>query len=340
MSLADDLEGKSASYQARRPKVQGAVKRAFRKGIRTLQERMDSILRNMAYQGGFKSRAEARRWLDDPVSYTEVSMLLSDADALAEPERSKMLRLINRQSYAYRYNREKALRDLIEIHANGITRDIMNRTVPVMDEVAIESYGHSMFELQKGIGVGFAVEHIPVNMLERAVNSQLTFTRTIGYVKSVTIPMREALFEGILLGKSSGQIARDVQVMSGRSEWVSKAFARTALTEVSNEAEKRTLEDSGLKKYRFVATLDERTCPVCGRLDGQVFYLKDAQPGVNFPPMHRNCRCVHTAVLTDKARKDLKRRGRDAEGKDILVPQSMTYSEWQAKYMPKKGRLR
>ncbi|MFA7184957.1 MAG: minor capsid protein [Victivallales bacterium] len=334
MSSDADAEDKSASYQSRRPKMQAAVERAFARGLKTLKKRMNSLVSNMKYQGGFSSEADARVWLNHSAEHSQIEMLREDAGKLSDPERKKLLRKINRRAYAYRYSREKALSDMIKIHSTGITRDILNNTIPTMKAVTVESYGRANFDIQKSSGAGAPVTHIPVSMLDQVVNSKLPFTYVNGYTDSITVPMREALFEGILVGKSVREIEYDVQKISGKATSVSKAFARTALAEVSNEAEKKTLEEAGLKKYRFIATLDERTCPVCGAMDGKIFYLKDAKVGTNFPPMHRNCRCVHSAVLTKTARSNLKRRARDENGEDIVVPQSMTYTEWSSKYMP------
>lgn len=338
MSLEDDMEAKSASYQARRPELQKIMLRAIRRGVRTFEVRMENILRNMQYQGGFQTREQARAWLNAPVSPDLVHMLMTDAMELEEPYRTQALETINRKAYAFRYNREKILKDALEIQEERISAEIVKNATPVLTGVAAEAYGRSMFGLQKQLRIGFTLSEIPEALVKQAVTSQLTFTRSLDFIRSVTVPMREALIEGILTGKNTDDIARDVMNVSDKSQWVSKAFARTALTEVSNEAEKKTLEESGLKRYRYLATLDERTCPVCGRLDGRVFNLDDAQKGVNFPPMHRNCRCVHTAVLSEDLRDRYRRRARDSEGRSILVPQSMTYDQWREKFLKTGGK--
>ena len=37
-------------------------------------------------------------------------------------------------------------------------------------------------------------------------------------------------------------------------------------------------EELDIEKYRFIATLDKRTCMHCAKLDNQVFNVKDRQP--------------------------------------------------------------
>ena len=43
------------------------------------------------------------------------------------------------------------------------------------------------------------------------------------------------------------------------------------------------------------------TCETCAALDGKHFKLKDAQAGVNYPPMHPNDRCTTVEYDPDDA---------------------------------------
>lgn len=71
---------------------------------------------------------------------------------------------------------------------------------------------------------------------------------------------------------------------------------RTVLQSFANETMNRVYEENeqyfGAKddyKYEYLATLDSRTCIVCGSLDGKLYKsIKDA-PEL---PQHRNCRCL------------------------------------------------
>ena len=72
-----------------------------------------------------------------------------------------------------------------------------------------------------------------------------------------------------------------------------------------------------------MASFGERTCEVCGGLDGQRFKLTDIQYGVNFPPVHPNCRC--TTVGWDEAD--------EAAELESAEQEALTYDEWYAKYV-------
>ena len=93
--------------------------------------------------------------------------------------------------------------------------------------------------------------------------------------------------------------------------------------------EKQSYKECGVKKYRYLAALDSRTCPICGNLDGKVFAVSEMKIGVNCPPMHPECRCTTVAAIEGQSLEGMERRTRDpVTGKTYLVPASMNYQEW------------
>lgn len=52
-------------------------------------------------------------------------------------------------------------------------------------------------------------------------------------------------------------------------------------------------------KYRTSPVLDGRTCSICRNMKDQVFLISERQPGVNFPPLHPNCRDSWEIVVDD-----------------------------------------
>ncbi len=119
------------------------------------------------------------------------------------------------------------------------------------------------------------------------------------------------------------------------SAQVDRTQLRTTQSAISNERHRQEYIKHGTKKYRFLANLDDRTCPVCGALDGKTFNVDDMQPGVNCPPMHDGCRCT-TIAAWDGLELPGTRFARDpVTHKDIQVPANMTYSEYEKEYLKK-----
>jgi len=104
------------------------------------------------------------------------------------------------------------------------------------------------------------------------------------------------------------------------------ALVRTSVNQVANNSSQQTYEanQSVTSRYRYIATLDSRTSPICRALDGQEF---DYGKGP-VPPQHFNCRST-TVPLIDYERlgitppKPGKRRSQDG-----LVPSNQSYGQW------------
>ncbi len=145
---------------------------------------------------------------------------------------------------------------------------------------------------------------------------------------------------GIQAGETTEQIVRGLQ---GRAEVnyadgvlqkgrvALRAFVGAAATHASTQARDLTFRDLGLDRVRFVATLDDRTCPVCGQFDGQVFGIDEGPR----PPLHPGCRCT---VLPDLGEPLGTRasvggvEGEDGEvtAKGAQVPADLRFPEWLA----------
>ena len=101
---------------------------------------------------------------------------------------------------------------------------------------------------------------------------------------------------------------------------------RTSLNQVANAASQQTYEanQSVTDRYRYIATLDSRTSPICRALDGKEFEYGKGP----VPIQHFNCRST-TVPLINYERlgipppKPGKRRSRDG-----LVPENQTYGQW------------
>jgi len=73
------------------------------------------------------------------------------------------------------------------------------------------------------------------------------------------------------------------------------ALVRTSLNQVANAASQQVYQSNQdvTNRYRYVATLDSRTSPICRALDGQEFeYGKGPTP-----PQHFNCRSTTVPVI-------------------------------------------
>ena len=121
-------------------------------------------------------------------------------------------------------------------------------------------------------------------------------------------------------------MVRDVRERMGVGTSDATRLVRTELNYVQNQAALDSIKDAGVTYYRFIATLDNRTTPLCRSKDGEVFAVDDAEPGTNMPPLHPRCRSIISGSLyaEHKPRKGT-RIARDEHGKNVFVPAGMRY---------------
>lgn len=80
-------------------------------------------------------------------------------------------------------------------------------------------------------------------------------------------------------------------------ERILKRLGLTESTAVGSIARKEIFNELGIKKYRFYAREDERTCEHCGSLHGLIFPMTAYEVGVTASPIHAHCRCWEVPIV-------------------------------------------
>ena len=70
-----------------------------------------------------------------------------------------------------------------------------------------------------------------------------------------------------------------------------KMLIRTQACHELNQSTVADFKARGVEKYRFLSLESINTCRRCSSMDYKIYRVKDAQEGVNLPPMHPNCQC-------------------------------------------------
>ncbi len=110
--------------------------------------------------------------------------------------------------------------------------------------------------------------------------------------------LEKGMVDGIIRGAKTGELTKALMEDFGVGYREASRIARTETAHVQAEAEAAALEREGYSRYRFVNATDGRTCGECGRLNGKTFAMSERRAGVNFPPIHPNCRGRIVAVVT------------------------------------------
>ena len=304
------------------------IGQAMRDAQDYLTQEAASIFRTFANRFGL-TEEQARAELTRPIARAEYDRLVARIAALPRgAERTALEVRANSGAYAYRISRAEALKENIAIETARVSQVVEDQLTGQLRFTATEGYAQRMYDLQRQTGSAFAVPDM--DALRVAIDtpwSGASYSQRIwGDRDRLAGALEETITGAYLSGKSHAKVARDIQERFGVSFREAERLVRTETSHISNQADLAAYRDAGIEQYEFDAALDSKTCPICGHMDGQVFDVVKAETGENLPPMHPHCRC--TTVMADKT-KGLQRRGRDANGKNVLLPGDMTYDEWK-----------
>lgn len=190
-------------------------------------------------------------------------------------------------------------------------------------------YYGAAYALDQGLR-GVAVAEVPVLPLD-AIRAQVqmpyvgsTFLDRFAdaradFERAIRRSLVQSQIQGESIYKAGRRLAAELGV-GGETGYRARLdmIARTEILRASNLGAQQMYEENAdlLEGWEYVATRDERTCPICGPLDGTQYAIND--PAAPIPPRHPRCRCTSVPVLLDSALQQ-----------KIAGPRQ-TYTEWAA----------
>jgi SPP1 gp7 family putative phage head morphogenesis protein len=125
---------------------------------------------------------------------------------------------------------------------------------------------------------------------------------------------------------SLSQLLAQGGVATKRANSQVTTIVRTTVNQVTNTASQSVYKANSdvTEEYRYVATLDSRTSPVCRDLDGQIFKYDEGP----VPPQHFGCRSTTVAVINYKKWGFTPPPAGKRASADGPVPANTTYGKW------------
>lgn len=263
-------------------------------------------------------------------------------------------KLTSRQIEEYVANHEWALADItsaknkitqlsllkgyIQHQTNFIAQESTSHLEGLLKSVIVDTFEKNHFNICKNIGFEIAFQKMPKEKIDKLLNHQWldsNFYKRIQHnCGTLQQSVEKVLTDGVFRGKPVKYMAEQLTKCSNYSIVASERLVRTETSHFHNKVEGEQYEELGIEQYIFLATLDGRTCTrqhkngkSCAELDGKVFNVKDRVEGVNYPPIHPNCRCNSIIYLDEETKRNLKRRAKTKDGKPVVF-QYKTYEEW------------
>lgn len=232
---------------------------------------------------------------------------------------------------------------LDKLYAGALkTLDQLGRkTEDAMSDFLIEAYKdrfyHGIYDVAEQTGtmkVDVAVDDDTAKKVTAAPWSGKSYSQRIWKNDQLLgQTLRTTILNGVHRGLSVSQMAKMVEDKMNAGLSNAKRLVRTEMNYVQNRAAVDSIKESGMKYYRFIATLDRRTSATCRSHDGHVYPIDEYRPGENAPPLHPNCRSTVAGSLRGWHSEPGTRAARNYEKKTVQVPKNMPYETWYNTYI-------
>lgn len=289
------------------------------------------------------SYAEVRRRLDS-AEKKDFHSLLKEWYKLAQDtgmtsEYKQHLQEMGKRVYI---SRLEALEESIRYEIEKLKNNQYQWMTDLLSDNYMAGYYSSYYIVAQGLEVGVNFATIDKRGIEKAIKerwdgrnySDSVWNDKDKLIKTISTILPRSFSMGLNSRDLGDQIAKELGVSKNRG----RTLARTEINHICNQSTLDTYKMCGVEQYEFLATLDMRTSEICRGMDGTIHKVSQAKTGVNYPPMHPNCRSTTIPHFEDDDIED--RIARDESGKNIKVPRRMSQEEWILSYVPEDDQER
>lgn len=330
------------NYMAQAENAANEIAKVYLKSSQYLSLELEEIFERFQTKHHL-SEEEARKLLNqlhDKNSINELKAAL--AFCKDSKEKAEFLAQLESPAYQARLERLQQLQNQLDRTMRHVYQQEKVQSTNFYLDLAGESYYRSIFEIQKGTGIGFSFGIIDPKIIDQVINSKWSganySTRIWKNTQALAEDLKEELLINLLTGRTDREAADIIADKFAVGSSQARRLVRTEACNLANQMEMQAYEECGIETYIFVATLDLRTSDICRSLDGKRFPVSEQQPGKNCPPMHPWCRSTTICDISDEELAQMKRRARNPEtGKTEVIPADMTYEQWYKKYVEQEG---
>lgn len=313
--------------------------REYKRSLRHIEDKIQALYQRFADENGMNMTDaqrllmgdEYRTWRMDIEDYIHAIQLTGDNDLLKE---------LNTLAMRSRITRLDKLKGDTLVELGRLSQTINNKISSFLPSAYSDFYYRNVFEAGKKIGLSLPVNKVKADDVESVLRtpwsgknySARIWTNGRKLADTIQKVTFAAMHRGATVADLSRYVAQRMNV--GYSQAV--RLVRTELNYVENRAILASIKETGMKYYRFVATLDKRTSPQCREHDGHTYSIDEFSPGTTAPPLHPHCRSTIVGSLKGDSTAKGERIARDVKGRNIRVPADMAYNDWYDIYINKK----
>ncbi len=315
------------------------IENQYRQAQKEIEGKINTWYQRFATNNNL-SMAEARRMLRDK-ELAELKWNVKDyiKQGQANAFNGQWIKELENASARFHISRLEALKLQTQQSLELMFGNQLDSIDTAMKRIYLDGYYHTAYELQKGFGIGWDIAGLDQKKIEKvirkpwAVDGKNFSKRIWGNKEKLISEVHREITQDIILGRDPQKAIDNISKKMNTSKVNAGRLIMTEETYFSSAAQKDCFQDLGVEQYEIVATLDSHTSEICQNLDGQVFPMKDFEPGVTAPPFHVYCRSTTVPYFEEDFGQVGKRAARGEDGKTYYVSADMTYKEWKKSFV-------
>ena len=246
-------------------------------------------------------------------------------------------------SARYHITRLEALKVQMQHQAEVLMGNEVDGVTNLIEGIYTDSYYRTIFDIQRGTGVGFSFAVLDKDGVQRVMSKPWTpdgtnFSKRIWgeHRPALVADLHEQLTQATIRGENPKTLAAKIAKRYGVKQSQAENLCMTEGAYFRSYGQLQGYKESGVEEYEICATLDNKTSETCQHMDGQHFPLNKWAVGKTAPPFHNRCRTATMPYFDDEFTADEKRIARNEEGKSYYVDGDITYKTWAKKYAGKE----
>ena len=216
---------------------------------------------------------------------------------------------------------------------------VENKLFDKFSDVYTYSYYMSNYNLLQTLAIPGTMLELDDNDIKNAVYSKYANTsfklslagNKVKLINDVETSVPQGFARGFNINKLNDIVNSKLAISRNRNI----ALTRTETDYLCNKANLEQYKEFGIEKYEYLATLDMRTSDMCRDMDGYIGLVSQAEQGVNFPPLHVNCRST-TVPHIENLQNFGDRVAKNAKGKTFTVSRRLSQEQYIKRYVPKE----
>ena len=296
----------------------------FEEATEKIETEIEAMFQRYTTENGL-TQAEASKMLTSS-EYSQWRKGIEEYVKEAEGD-SKVLLELNTLAMKSQISRKEKL--LASIYQTMITlskETEMKMTTFFKDRVQT-SYYRSCYDVQSILKIGFPVAKVDTKMLQSILEhpwSGKNYSKALwdNTDKLASLAKREITL-GFMSGSSVPKMTKAINDVMGKGRYAAERLVRTESSYFSNQGELASYKEMDIAEYIFLGG----GCDSCKSLNGLAFSVEEAEVGVNYPPMHPNCKCTTRAKVSRKVFQN--RNGANP------LQDNPKFEEWKKKYVDK-----